>query len=84
MTSNKNRFRFRVVIKSADDRHRAVCVDANTGESAALQAEETDGGIAVSISKILDYKIGDGEAPMAEQQCNYAVERAFNNIILEI
>lgn len=84
MTSNKNRFRFRVVIKNANDRYEAVCVDANTGESAALQVEETNGGMAVSVSKIYSYVAGEGEAGIAEWQCNAAVERAFNNIILEI
>lgn len=82
MTNYK--FRFRVVVKKADDRHEAICVDANTGESAALQVEEASGGIAVSVSKIFNYETVNGETGIAEWQCNAAVERAFNNIILEV
>ena len=78
------KFRFRVVTKKKDDRYGVTCLDANTGEAAAIQVEDETGDIAVSISKIFDHVTGNGEAGMAEWQCSAAVERAFNNIILEI
>lgn len=80
MTNYK--FRFRVVVKKANGLHEAQCVDANTGEDAAQKVEDNTGCMAVSISKIYNYETGNGEAGIAEWQCNYAVAHAFNNMVI--